>query len=48
MTFCYLQEKLEINMVKKSLMDTATKTGLDTVKAASKRVVQKLQTQQEI
>ena len=40
MAFCHLQENVEMNMVKK-LMDTATKTGLDAAKAASKRVVQK-------
>ena len=38
--FCHLQENLVINMVKK-LMDTATKTGIDAAKTASKRVVQK-------
>ena len=32
----------------KKLMDTATKTGLDVPKTASKRVVQKLQKRQEI
>ena len=40
MAFCHLQENVEMNMVKK-LMDSATKTGLDAAKAASKRVVQK-------
>ena len=40
MGFCHLQEYLEIDMVKK-LMDTATKTGIDAAKIASKRVVQK-------
>ena len=40
MSFCYLQENLVINMVKK-LMDTATKTGIDAAKTPSKRVVQK-------
>ena len=35
MTFCHLQENLEINMVKK-LMTTATKTGIDAAKTASK------------
>ena len=40
MALCHLQEHLEINMVKK-LMDTATKTGIDAAKTASKRVVQK-------
>ena len=32
----------------KKLMETATKTGIDAAKTASKRVVQKLQKQQEI
>ena len=36
MVFCHLQEK---NC--KKLMDTATKTGMDTAKTASKRVVRK-------
>ena len=40
MAFCQLQENLVIDMVKK-LMDTATKTGIDAAKTASKRVVQK-------
>ena len=40
MAFCQLQENPEINTVKK-LMDTATKTGIDPAKTASKRVVQK-------
>ena len=40
MAFCHLQENLEINIEKK-LMDTATKTGLDAAKTASKSVVQK-------
>ena len=40
MFFCHLQENVVINMVKK-LMDTATKTGIDAAKTASKRVVQK-------
>ena len=40
MAFHQFHEKLEINMVKK-LMDTATKTGIDAAKTASKRVVQK-------
>ena len=39
MAFCHLQENLEINIEKK-LMDTATKTGLDAAKTASKSVVQ--------
>ena len=38
--FCHLQENLEINM-KKKLMDTTTKTGINAAKTASKRVVQK-------
>ena len=33
--FCHFQENLVVTMVKK-LMDTATKTGIDAVKAASK------------
>ena len=40
MAFCHWQEDMVINMVKK-LMDTATKTGTDAVKTASKQVVQK-------
>ena len=40
MAFCHLQENLEINREKK-IMDTATKTGIDAAKTASKRVVQK-------
>ena len=40
MVFCYLEENLVINMIKK-LMDTATKTGIDAAKTTSKRVVQK-------
>ena len=40
MVFCHLQKNLVINMVKK-LMATATKTGIDAAKIASKRVVQK-------
>ena len=39
MAFCHLQENLVINMKRK--MDTATKTGIDAAKTASKRVVQK-------
>ena len=39
MAFCNLQEKFLINMVKK-FVDTATKTGIDATKTASKRVVQ--------
>ena len=41
MTLYHLQENLVINMEKK-LMDTATKTGIDAAKTASKRVVQKI------
>ena len=40
MVFCLSQENLVINMVKK-LMNTASKTGIDAAKTASKRVVQK-------
>ena len=40
MAFSLLLEGLEINMVKK-LIDTATKTGIDAAKTASKRVAQK-------
>ena len=40
MVFYHLQENLAINMLKK-LMDTATKTGIDDAKTASKWVVQK-------
>ena len=40
MIFSHLQENWDINKVKK-LMDTATKTGIDAAKTASKRVVQK-------
>ena len=40
MAFCHLPENLVINMEKK-LIDTATKTGIDAAKTASKRVVQK-------
>ena len=36
MGFCHLQE------YGKRLMDTATKTGIDAAKTASKRVVQKI------
>ena len=39
MAFCDLLENLVINV--KKLMDTATKTGIDAAKTASKRVVQK-------
>ena len=38
MAFPHLQKKLEINMVKK-LIDIVTKTRIDAVKTASKRVV---------
>ena len=38
MVFCLLLETLVINMVQK-LIDTATKTGMDAAKAASKNVV---------
>ena len=44
MAFCHSLENLEISMVKKygkKLIDTATKTGVDAAKAASKRLVQK-------
>ena len=40
MDFCHSQENLEINMIQK-LMDTATKTGIDAAKTASKRVIRK-------
>ena len=40
MTFRHLKENLEIKM-KKKLMDTETKIGIDVAKTASKRVVQK-------
>ena len=40
MAFCHLLENLVINMEKK-LMDTATKTGINAAKIASKRVDQK-------
>ena len=40
MVFCHLQKNLLIKYGKK-LMDTATKTGIDAAKTASKRVVQK-------
>ena len=40
MAFYHSQQNLVINMVKK-LMDTATKTGIDAPKTASKRAVQK-------
>ena len=38
MDFCNLQEKFLINMVKK-FVDTATKTGIDAAKTASKKIV---------
>ena len=40
LAFCHLQENVEIWREKK-LMDTATKTGIDAAKTASKWVVQK-------
>ena len=40
MAFCHLQENLGDKYGKK-LIDTATKTGVDAAKTASKRVVQK-------
>ena len=40
MIFCYLLNNL-VNKYGKKLMDTATKTGIDAAKTASKRVVQK-------
>ena len=41
MVFCHLPKKLEINLVK-TLMDTATKTGIDAAKTTSKTVIQKI------
>ena len=38
MVFCHLLKNLVIKMLEK-IMDTATKTGIDTAKTASKRVV---------
>ena len=38
--FCHLQENLEISMVVQQ-MHSATKTGIDAAKTASKRVVEK-------
>ena len=38
MDFCLLLKSLEINILK--IIDTATKTGIDEAKTASKRVVQ--------
>ena len=40
MAFCHLQKNLVTNAVKE-IMDTATKTGKDAAKTASKREVQK-------
>ena len=40
MAFCHLQKNLVINM-EKNLLDTATESGIDATKTASKRVVQK-------
>ena len=40
MVFCHLQETF-CDKYGKKLMDTATKTGIDAAKTASKRVVQK-------
>ena len=40
MNFCYSQEIYPTNMGKK-ILDTATKTGLDTAKTTSKKVVYK-------
>ena len=40
MVFCHLQKKI-CNKYGKKLMDTATKTGINAAKTASKRVVQK-------
>ena len=40
MVFCHLLKNLVIKMVEK-VMDTATKTGIDTAKTPSKRVLQK-------
>ena len=40
MAFYYLQKKFG-NKYGKNVMDTATKTGIDAAKTASKRVVQK-------
>ena len=48
MAFCHLQENVEINMVKKKKMNTATKTGLDAAETAFKRVVQKTAEAEEI
>ena len=47
MAFYHLQKKFG-NKYGKNVMDTATKTGIDAAKTASKRVVKKLQTLQEI
>ena len=43
-----MRYSLESKYNGKKLMDTATKTGIDAPKAASKRVVQKLQKLLEI
>ena len=40
MVFCHLQNNI-CNKYGKKLMDTATKTGINAAKTASKRVVQK-------
>ena len=39
--FCHLQKKKIGNKYGQKLMDTATKTGIDAAKTASKRVVRK-------
>ena len=44
--FCHLEKGLNING--KTLMDTATKTGMDTEKTASKMVLQKTEKLQKI
>ena len=41
MDFCHFQEIYPLNLRKK-LIDTATKTGVDTAKSASKKVVHKI------
>ena len=41
MFFCHLLKKTCGNKYGKEIMDTATKTGIDAAKTASKRVVQK-------
>ena len=40
MNFCHLERKFE-NKYGKNLIDTATKTGIDAAKTASRRVVEK-------